>query len=129
MTAQDRYSVGDFAKRYKLKEVELKRLCERFGIGSETIISRDEFRKLLDEVRKELSPGTNKEDTDTPSKPLKEDELKEEKKTSFARLAKERKLTPARVAVLKFASKWTDTTSLTYAEFQAAIDKHLLSKR
>ncbi len=44
---------------------------------------------------------------------------------SFALLARERKLTPARQVVLKRLCKWDETTKITAAELDAAIKKHL----
>ena len=132
MTAQDRYSVGDFAKRYKLREIELKRLCKRFSIGLETVLSRDEFRNLLEESRKpEPSREATNEKPNTPSKPVKEESVsakKIEKKVPFSRLAAEHRLTRPRVAALKVCTDWEDETKITVCELMTAVNKHLKNK-
>ncbi|MBN2381183.1 hypothetical protein JXM67_15395 [candidate division WOR-3 bacterium] len=129
MTAQDRYSAGDFAKRYKMRETDLERLCKRFGIDAETVLSRDEFRKLLEADKDESSAQATTEGTNTP--PPKEEpvpEKKNEKKVAFSRLAAEHRLSRPRIAALKVCTGWGDETKITEPELKAAVLKHLKNK-
>ena len=132
MSGEDRYSIAEFAKRYKVAEAELGRLCEAVGLMPDTILTRDEFKGMLEEFYQKQSqpPQPTPHPSEGTKSPAvgKEDQVKKEKKVPLSRLAAERGLTHPRVAVLENAMGWKDDTKITEAEFQAAINKHLLNK-
>lgn len=122
MPDEDRFSIEEFARRYRLAEDQVPAFCERHGVSPEAVVSREEFKGMLDAFNS--SP-------DTPS-PEPQAEAKEEKvakKQTLERWAQDRKLTHPRVAVLCNAMGWTEKTKITEAELQAAIDRHLLNKQ
>ncbi|MBD3285803.1 hypothetical protein GF359_05015 [candidate division WOR-3 bacterium] len=129
MTTQDRYTVGDFAKRYKLKGAELKLFCKRSGVSAETVLSRDEFRRLLDEIKNKPTLEADGKETNTPSRPKREEDVKEATKT-LDRWVSE-KISHAGVgkkAYLKVVMDWEDETRITESAFDKAVRKHLLNK-
>jgi len=133
MSTEDRYSAAEFARRYKVTEADLTKLCERAGIDPDTVLTRDEFRKLLEEFHKRAFKPRRaimenlKEEAKSTSV-VKEKKVKNSKKASFSRLAAARKLTPARVAALKICTGWKDDAKITEAELDAAIEKHLKNR-
>jgi len=124
MSTDDRFSIEEFARRYKLAPDQLPAFCELFGVSPDEVVAREEFKEMLDrfEASTEKSPEPQE-----PQAEAKEAQVAEKKKP-FSRLAAERKLTHPRVAVLKVCTGWEDKTKITETELQAAINKHLLNK-
>jgi len=127
MSTEDRYSVAEFARRYKLAEEQFPAFCELHGVSPDEVVAREEFRKMLERFNASAGPSQ----TPAPTKPppeVKEEVMAKEKKQSLSRWAQERKLTRPRVAVLCNAMGWDERSKITEAELQAAINKHLLNK-
>ncbi len=127
MSTEDRYSVAEFARRYKLAEEQFPAFCELHGVTPEYVVSREEFRKMLDRFNASAGPSQTPAPTGPPPE-AKEENVSKEKKQALARWAQEHKLTRPRVAVLCNAMGWDEQSKITEAELQAAINKHLLNK-
>lgn len=123
MAKDDRLTMQEFAKRYKVSDEAFKRLCEMNGVTPETAITREEFKQMLDG-----SPFGRIEDPVEGAEPESKEEPVAEKKYPFSQLVQERGLSRPRVAALKVCTNWDDKTEITKTEFQAAIDKHLYNK-
>ena len=129
MSTEDHYSVAEFARRYKLAEEQVPAFCELHGVTPEYVVSREEFKGMLDRFNASAEPPSPQPSPNgRGSEKIKEEPVSKEKKQSLARWAEERKLTRPRVAVLKNAMGWDEQTKITKAELQAAINKHLLNK-
>lgn len=133
MSDEDRYSAAEFARRYKVTEADLTKLCERAGIDPDTVLTRDEFRKLLEEFHKRAFKPRRaimedlKEEAKSTSV-VKEKKVKEGKKAPFERLVKKAGLTPAKAAVLKTAMDWGNSTPISQKQFEDAVNKHLYNR-
>jgi hypothetical protein len=79
MSTEDRYSVAEFARRYKVSEKELPAFCELFGVSQDTVLTREEFKGMF--ARFESSGGVEE-----PPQPTQEPqrEAKEEFATPWA---------------------------------------------
>lgn len=134
MSEEDRYSIAEFARRYKLAEARLPAFCELFGVEPDTELSRSEFKTLLDRFEQDSAeasepPSPQPSPTGGGSTKPKEDQVPK-KKQALAQWVKE-KITHARVfktAYLKSAMGWQDDTKLSEDEFDNAVRKHLLNK-
>jgi ribosomal protein L22 len=133
MSDEDRYSAAEFARRYKVTEVDFAKLCEQAGIARDTILSREEFRKLLDDFRRmsfkpRRSVMENLKEKTKAIIVVKEEKVKEGKKAPFERLVKKAGLTPAKAAVLKTAMDWGNSTPISQKQFEDAVNKHLYNR-
>lgn len=147
MSGEDRYSVAEFARRYKIIQARLVALCEFFGLSADTILTRDEFRRMLDEFRARVPADeetTNEGDpssegdvssegdalsesdaSSTEEERPQEENVSEGKKT-FERWVKLKKI--RHPVYLKITAGYDDGTLLTETEFDRAVDKYLLNK-
>lgn len=126
MPTDDRFSIEEFARRYKLAPEQLPAFCELHGVSPDEVVAREEFKEMLDRFNVSAGPPDAPASTEPPPE-AKEAQVAEKKKP-FSRLAAEHKLTHPRVAVLKVCTGWEDKTKITETELQAAINKHLLNK-
>lgn len=127
MPTDDRFSIEEFARRYRLAPEQLPAFCELHGVSPDEVVAREEFRKMLDRFNASAEPSETPAPTEPPLE-AKEENVSKEKKQSLSRWAQERKLTRPRVAVLCNAMGWDEQTKITKAELQAAINKHLFNK-
>lgn len=141
MSGEDRYSVAEFARRYKIIQARLVALCEFFGLSADTILTRDEFRRMLDEFRARVPADeetTNEGDPSSEGDALSEsdassteeerpqEENVSEGKKTFERWVKLKKI--RHPVYLKITAGYNDDTLLTETEFDRAVDKYLLNK-
>jgi|GEM_PF-1663005 len=129
MAEEDRYSIAEFARRYKVSEKELPAFCELFGVSQDTVLTREEFKGML--ARFESSVGVEEppQPTQEPQEEAKEEAVPKKKRPLAQWVT--RKITRARVfktAYLKSAMNWKDDTKLTEDEFDNAVRKHILNK-
>ncbi len=125
MAKDDSLPVREFARRYKVSDDDLARLCEANAVHPETVLSREDFKKMLGAH----SPDRKDDSGFVATEPavFKEDQVKETK-TAFVRLARDKGLDPPRIAALKVCTGWADDTKITEAELEAAVNKHLKNK-
>ncbi len=127
MSTEDRYSVAEFARRYKLVPDQVPAFCELHGVLPDEVVTREEFKGMLECFNASAGPSDAPTSTEPPPE-AKEEKVSKEKKQPLSRWAQERKLTRPRVAVLKNAMGWDERSKITKAELQAAINKHLFNK-
>lgn len=131
MSEEDRYTLVEFARRYKLAEARLPAFCELMGVSQDTVLTREEFRAMLARFEDRSVVEAPPEENQEPQREAKEEAVanKEEEKP-FAQWVKG-KIRHARVfkaAFLKSITGWNDDTRITEAEFDKAFRKHLLNK-
>ena len=127
MPTDDRFSIEEFARRYKLVPDQLPAFCELHGVSPDEVVAREEFKEMLERFNASAGPPDAPASTEPPPE-AKEEVVAREKKQALSRWAEERKLTRPRVAVLKNAMGWDEQSKITEAELQAAINKYLLNK-
>jgi len=127
MSTEDHYSVAEFARRYKLAEEQFPAFCELHGVTLDEVVTREEFKEMLDRFNAPAGPSAIPASTEPPPE-AKEEKVSKEKKQTLSRWAQERKLTRPRVAVLCNAMGWNERSKITETELQAAINKHLHNK-
>lgn len=133
MTEDDRYSVADFAKRYKVPEANLAALCSKKEITPETVMTREEFKRMLDEFRvvSVAKVPKNWEKASVERKLPKEEKVTETKE-AFSKWAKAfestYRLFDAKLIYVKRMAKINDEDLMTEQEFHSLIRKHLLGK-
>lgn len=130
MSDEDRYSVAEFARRYKVAEANLEAFCTRFGLVPETVVTREEFKRMLEGYHEDSSPA-EEESTNQGSAPRAEEERPEEEnvsevKKTFERWVKDKKV--RHPVFLRIAAGFESDTLLTEVEFDKAVDKHLYNK-
>jgi replication initiation and membrane attachment protein DnaB len=135
MAEEDRYSIAEFARRYKVSEKELPAFCELMGVSQDTVLTREEFRAMLARFEDRSVVEAPSLETQEPGKEAKEEAVANtqkpgtrEKKQPLSRWALERKLSRPTVAVLRNAMGWEDKTEITEPELEAALNKHLYDK-
>lgn len=133
MTAEDRYSLAEFAKRYKISQRSVGSLTDKMGLTPETVLTREEFKNLLEDYKRKIKnpPTASPREKNLQKAPLqpKEETVKKGKKT-LAQWVRE-KIARARVgktAYLKVVMDWEEDTLITESEFDTAVRKHLLNK-
>ena len=77
MSTEDRYSVAEFARRYKVSDDDLAVFCTEYGLTPETVLTREEFKRMRDDLETGPAPA-EKEPIQEGSAPLQEERPKEE---------------------------------------------------
>jgi hypothetical protein len=134
MSTDDRSTVGEYAKRYKVRDKDLAELCQAYGLSAESVVSREEFRQMLAGCSEKKSKAAElasraKEDVKVKkdgSPPKGKEEKVSEAKKTFERWVKIRKV--RHPVYLKVSAGYKDNTMLTGKEFDMAYDKYLLNK-
>lgn len=130
MASDDRFDVKEWAKRYKISEDELVALCEDAGLALDAELTREEFKNLM--KAREARTTSDRTEPSSPVSPLqetsKEERVTKERHKEFSLLAAEKGITRPRVAALKVYTGWEDSTKITEAELDAAVDKYLKGK-
>jgi hypothetical protein len=129
MSDEDRYSVADFARRYKVAGANLEAFCARFDLLPETVITREEFKG-------DSSPA-EEESTKEGSVPVKEERPEEEnvseEKRAFSRWVKQYeeryRLSNPKLVYLKRRSGIKDEDEITEQEFLSQVNRHLFNKQ
>jgi hypothetical protein len=129
MSDEDRYTVAEFARRYKIAGANLEAFCARFDLLPETVMTREGFKRMLDDYQEDSSPA--EEATNEGSAPELEKERPEEEdlnqsKRTFERWVKEKKI--RHPVYLKVTAGYESDTLLTEQEFDRAVDKYLYNK-
>lgn len=121
---EDRFSMQEFARRYKVPDEALAMLCQTHSLTLGALVTREEFKQMLDSS----SAGRLDEPQVAEPDPPKEEQVINETRYPFAKLAARIGLDHVRVEVLKVCTGWSDDTKITEAELDAAINKHLKGK-
>lgn len=133
MTEDDRYSVAEFARRYKVREADLAAFCGAKELTPETVLTRDEFKRMLDEFRpvSAVKEPINWEKAADKWKLPKEETVTENRKP-FSQWAKvyesKYRLFDAKLIYVKRMANVSDEDEITESEFLSHIRKHLLGK-
>lgn len=126
MATDDKYSLKEWAKRYKLTEESFNELCEKTGHTPDTELTREDFKELIKE------PDAPEASAEAPATPpveaKKEARVAEERHKELSKLAVEKGVTRPCVAALKVYTGWEDSTKITEAQLDAAVDKYLKGK-
>jgi hypothetical protein len=137
MSDEDRYTVAEFARRYKISEANLEAFCARFNLVPETVVTREEFKRMLDEYQEGSSPA-EEESTNQGSAPELEAERPEEEnvseeKRTFSRWVKQYKekyrLSNPKLVYLRRRSGIKDEDEITEQEFLSQVNRHLFNKQ
>jgi hypothetical protein len=136
MSDEDRYSVADFARRYKVAGANLEAFCARFDLLPETVITREEFKHMLEDYEGDSSPA-EEESTKEGSVPVKEERPEEEnvseEKRAFSRWVKQYeeryRLSNPKLVYLKRRSGIKDEDEITEQEFLSQVNRHLFNKQ
>jgi hypothetical protein len=134
MSDEDRYSVAEFARRYKVSEDALSAFCTNHDLTPETVLTREEFKHILADLRTLPAERDKIKEEEVPleeEKSSKEEDVTE-KKRPFSRWVEENRrrmrLSNPKVVYIKMAGKVQDSDRMTEQEFQALVDKYLHSK-
>jgi len=122
----DKLTVKEWAKRYRIPEEELNAFCAKMGLTFESEFTREEFKNLIKPV--EANAGEPQVIQQESPVEIKEERVTEERKVELSKLAAEKGVTRPCVAALKVYTGWEDSTKITEAELDAAVDKYLKGK-
>lgn len=126
MAPDDKLNLTEWAKRYRLNEAALRALCEREDLTPETELTRERFKELIKE------PDAQESGVEASTAPIKEavkeEPVTEERRKELSKLAAEKGVTRPRVAALKVYTGWEDSTKITEADLDAAVEKYLKGK-
>jgi len=123
--ADDKFTIAEFAKRYKVSDETLEAICESGAVSPDDTVTREDFKQMIEGVSPRVS-ASEPEKPEPKEEPV--PEKKNKKKVPFSRLAAAAGLNRPRVAALKVCTGWEDETKLTEEEFDAAVKKNLKNK-